>query len=185
MLTAGEITKLVEAGEVDWPGQMRGDALLLRLGAPLQLLVSAIAAGTVDLADQDSIDQLYQPPRQQWDSFELRPGRMVLCQVDQRLRLGPSRAGAIGTLSHLARVGLATHVTSPWVMPGWDGHLTLELLNVGPAALRIRRGMPVARLVLFYMDGPVACADAHPFYGTDGHLGSRYADEFPAHEYQR
>jgi deoxycytidine triphosphate deaminase len=185
MLTAGEITKLVEVGEVGWPGELRGDGLLLRLGAPLQLLVAAIAAGTVDLADQDSINQLYQPPRRQWDSFELRPGRMVLCQVDQPLRLGPGRAGAIGTLSHLARVGLATHVTSPWVLPGWDGRLTLELLNLGPAALRIRCGMPVARLVLFNMDGPVVRAGAHPFYGGGGHLGSRYADEFPAHEYQR
>jgi len=185
MLTAGQIKSLVEEGEVGWPGEMRGDSLLLRLGAPLQLLVTTIAVGTVDLADQGSIDRLYQPPRQQWDSFELRPGRMVLCQVDQPLRLGPGRAGAIGTLSHLARVGLATHVTSPWVLPGWNGHLTLELLNLGPAALRIRRGMPVARLVLFNMDGPVATADAHPFYGAGDHLGSRYADEFPAHEYPR
>jgi deoxycytidine triphosphate deaminase len=185
MFTADGITTLVENGDVGWSGELRGDGLLLRLGAPLQPLVAAIAAGTVDLADQDSIDRLYQPPRPNWDSFELRPGRMVLCQVDQRLRLGPGRAGAIGTLSHLARVGLATHVTSPWVLPGWDGHLTLELLNLGPAPLRIHRGMPVARLVLFTMDGPASNADVHPFYGYGGHLGSRYADEFPADEYAR
>jgi len=185
MLTAGEITRLIEAGEVRWHGELRGDALLLRLGAPLQLLVTAIGAGTVDLADQDSINQLYQPPRQRWDRFELQPGRMVLCRVDQPLRLGPGRVGAIGTLSHLARVGLATHVTSPWVLSGWDGHLTLELVNLGPAALRVHRGMPVARLMLFNMDGPGADAGPHPFYGASGHLGSRYADEFPAHTYQR
>src|SRR6266498_4774453 len=99
MLTAGEITKLVAADEVGWRGELRGDGLLLRLGAPLQLLVGAIAAGTVDLADQESINHLYQPPRQQWDTFDLRPGRMVLCQVDQPLRLGPGQAGSMGTLS--------------------------------------------------------------------------------------
>jgi deoxycytidine triphosphate deaminase len=71
------------------------------------------------------------------------------------------------------------------VLAGWDGHLTLELLNLGPAALRVHRGMPVARLVLFTMDGPVASVRAHPCYGGGGHLGSRYADEFPACEYQR
>lgn len=185
MLTAAEITTLISAGEIGWLGGLRGDALLLRLGTPLQLLVAASRAGTVDLADQDSINRLYQPPRQRWDSVELRPGRIALCQINQPLRLGPGHAGAIGTLSHLARVGLATHVTSPWVLPGWDGHVTLELLNLGPAALRIHHGMPVARLVLFNMDGPVTNADAHPFYGTGGHLGSRYADEFPAHEYRR
>src|SRR5436190_23894495 len=107
MLTAAAITELVEAGKIGWPGELRRDALLLRLGAPLQLLVAMIAAGTVDLADQDSINQLYQLPRQQWDSLDLQPGRIGLCQVDQPLRLGPCRVGAIGTLSHLARVGLA------------------------------------------------------------------------------
>src|SRR6266540_1611765 len=70
-------------------------------------------------------------------------------------------------------------------LPGWDGYLTLELLNVGPAPLRLYRGMAVARLVLFNLEGPVAHGSAHPFYGAGGHLGSRYADEFPADEYPR
>ncbi|MFI6165109.1 dCTP deaminase domain-containing protein [Micromonospora haikouensis] len=184
VLTAGEITRLIEADEVGWPGKLRGDGLLLCLGAPVQLLVATAPGAIVDLADQASINQLYQPPRKRWDSCEIPPGGMALCQVDQPLRLGPGQAGAIGTLSHLARVGLATHVTSPWVLPGWNGHLTLELHNVSPATLRIRCGMPVARLVLFNMDGSITHASAHPFYGGGGHLGSRYADEFPAHDYQ-
>jgi deoxycytidine triphosphate deaminase len=186
MLTAGEITRLVDSGDIAWTGDLRGDGLLLRLGSPLQPLVGAIAAGTVDLADQASIDRLYQPPRSDWDTFDLRPGQLVLCQAAQPLRLSCCLAGAIGTLSHLARVGLATHVTSPWVLPGWDGHLTLELLNVGPAPLRVRTGMPVARLLIFNMDGPIRAADAHPFYGgRDAHLGSRYATEFSIDEYRQ
>ncbi|HZN20651.1 MAG TPA: hypothetical protein VFB84_21070 [Micromonosporaceae bacterium] len=185
MLTAGEITKLVELDKIGWPGELRGDALLLRLGAPLQPLVDAGSGSTVDVADQDSVNSLYHSPDDEWESFELRPRRMALCRINHRLRLGCSQAGAIGTLSHLARVGLATHVTSPWVLPGWDGYLTLELLNLGPAALRIHRGMPVARLVLFNMEGPVAHVGAHPYYGSESHLGSRYTDEFPSHGYQR
>jgi deoxycytidine triphosphate deaminase len=89
-----------------------------------------------------------------------------------------SLAAAILTLSHLARVGLPTHITSPWVMPGWDGHLTLELLNWGPVILKLRRGIPVARAVIFDMDGAPGEAVLHPHYGHAGHLGSRYATEF-------
>jgi deoxycytidine triphosphate deaminase len=183
MLNASAITKLMRDGDVHWSGELRGDALLLRLGSPLQVL--APAAGTVDLSSQASIDQLYEPPRHEWDNFELSPGQMVLCHVDQPLRLGPGHAGAIGTLSHLARVGLATHITSPWVLPGWNGQITLELLNLGPACLRIHRGMPTARLVLFTMNGTITHTHSHPFYGSSAHLGSRYADEYPAHEYRR
>lgn len=186
MLTAGEITKLTESGEIVWSGDLRGDGLLLRLGAPVQLLIPAAAAGAVDLADQAGIDGLYQPPREDWESLALAPGQMVLCQVQGSLKLSTGLAGAIGTLSHLARVGLATHLTSPWVLAGWNGYLTLELLNLSPATLRIHRGMAAARLLIFRMDGPLGPAVPHAFYGTGSkHLGSHYADEFPAREYQR
>ena len=184
MLTASSINELISDGHIDWAGDLRGDALLLTLGAPLQPLLETGSAAVVDLADQASIDRLYQPPSAQWKTFDLSPGRMALCHVDQPLRLGPRHTGAIGTLSHLARVGLATHVTSPWVLPGWNGHITLELLNVGPAPLRVHYRMPVARLLLFATGGPLDRAHTHPFYGFGAHLGSRYADEFPVHTYQ-
>jgi deoxycytidine triphosphate deaminase len=176
MLTASEIAVQIERGEIAWPGELRGDALLLRLGAPLQLL--ADCGHVIDMSNQDSIDTLYGEPLRSWADFELAPGRMALCCVAEPLRLGGSFAAAIGSLSHLARVGLATHVTSPWVMPGWDGHLTLELLNFGPATLRLHRNMPAARAVIWRMDGAVGDSLPHVCYGVPGHLGSRYAIEF-------
>jgi deoxycytidine triphosphate deaminase len=178
MLTASEITIQVERGQITWPGELRGDGLLLRLGSPLQPL--ADPGQVIDLADQDSIDALYPGPLQDWDEFDLAPGRIVLCAASQPLRLGPAFAAAIASLSHLARTGLATHVTSPWVMPGWDGHLAFELLNTGPATLRLHRGMPVARAVIWRMDGLAQDPVPHAHYGQLEHLGSRYADEFGA-----
>jgi len=93
---------------------------------------------------------------------------MALCAASQPLRLGAAFTAAIASLSHLARVGLAVHVASPWMMPGWDGHLTLELLNAGPATLRLHRDMPAARAVIWRMGGttgdpvPHAAAAAVP-----------------------
>src|SRR5215470_19850652 len=151
MLTAGEIAAQIERGEIAWPGELRGDGLLLRLGSPLQLL--ADPGHVIDLASQDSIDTLYTQALDGWDECELAPGQMALCAARHPLRLGPAFAAAIASLSHLARVGLATHLASPWVMPGWNGHLTLELLNTGPARLRLRPDMPVARAVIWHMHG--------------------------------
>jgi deoxycytidine triphosphate deaminase len=177
LLTAGEIAAQIKAGEIGWSGGLRGDSLLLCLGSPLQPLVARSPGQVVDLVDQGSIDSLYGPAEDAWQSFDLAPGQMALCQAHLPVRLGPALAGAISTLSHLARVGLATHVASPWVLPGWDGYLTFELANAGPAALRLRHGMPAARLTVFRMDGATRPAARHPFYGG-GQLGSRYADEF-------
>ena len=176
MLTASEITWQIGRGEIGWPGELRGDGLLLRLGSPLQPL--ADPGQVIDLASQDSIDTLYPAPLDDWDAFELAPGRMALCAAGQPLSLGAGFAAAIASLSHLARVGLATHVTSPWVMPGWEGHLALELVNAGPATLRLHRGMPVARAVIWRMDGAARDPVPHACYGRPGNLGSRYAEEF-------
>lgn len=176
MLTASEITAQIGRGEIAWPGELRGDGLLLRLGSPLQPLTDP--EHVIDLADQDSINALYVSPLHDWDEFDLAPGRMALCAASQPLRLGAAFTAAIASLSHLARVGLAVHVTSPWVMPGWDGHLALELLNAGPAALRLRRDMPAARAVIWRMDGTAGDAVPHDCYGRPGDLGSRYAAEF-------
>jgi len=176
MLTVSEIAGQIEQGGVGWPGELRGDGLLLRLGSPLQLL--ADPGHVIDLADQYSIDTLYAQALHGWDECELAPGQLALCAAAHPLRLGPDFAAAIATLSHLARVGLASHVTSPWVMPGWDGHLTLELLNTGPARLRLHRDMPVARVTIWRMDGPTRPPIAHDHYGRPEQLGSRYAAEF-------
>jgi len=146
------------------------------LGSPLQLLTDP--RRVVDLADQDSIDALYASPAADWGTADVRPGQLALCAANQPLRLGPGLAAVVATLSHLARAGLATHVDSPWVMPGWDGHLTLELLNVGPAVLRLRQSMPVARVIIWRMDGLASAPAPHAHYGRPDHLGSRYAIEF-------
>jgi deoxycytidine triphosphate deaminase len=176
MLSKGEIQALVGCGEIGWSGEMRGDSLLLRLGRPLQPLRTDPDT-VIDLTDQDSIDRLYGPPLPRWETFDLAPGQLVLCQVGEPVALSSRLCGAVGTLSHLARVGLATHVTSPWVLPGWSGRLTLELHNLAPARLRLRYGMAVARLVLFRLATPSEVAAPHPFYGAGDHLGSRDADE--------
>lgn len=133
----------------------------------------------VDLRDQASIDALYEEPVQDWTTFVLAPGQLVLCQASNALRLGSRVCGLIGTLSHLARVGLMAHLASPFILPGWDGHVALELFNAGPAPLRLYQDMAAARMILLRLDGSRReCAAAHPFYGSVLHLGSKYADEF-------
>jgi deoxycytidine triphosphate deaminase len=180
MLTGAAIAALRQQGALCWPGPLRGDSLVLRLGALLQPL--AATADAVDLMDQPSIDLLYQPPLTDWASFLLQPGQLVLCQVADPLRLGPQIGGWIATLSHAARVGLMSHLASPAIMSGWDGHLTLELYNAGPASLLLRPGMPVAKALLYRLEGPLNSARPSPYYGASTHLGSRYADEFATND---
>ncbi|XVV39331.1 hypothetical protein ACQPXT_40550 [Streptomyces sp. CA-100214] len=77
MLSAESITWLISQGAMEWPGQLRGDGLLLTLGSPLQPL-SAPGKLLIDLADQSSIDDLYGDPVTEWKTHELMPGEMLL-----------------------------------------------------------------------------------------------------------
>ena len=179
MLNAGQIRARIEDGSLGFAGSLRGDALLLHLGAPLLALVDA-PAEPVDLADQGSIDAVYREPLTAWEQFVLPPGRVVLVPAAEEVRLPKDVSGLIGTLSHLARLGLTCHLGSALVMAGWQGLITFELFNAGPAPLRLYRAMPIARLVLLPMSGStqLGAGGPHASYGSPQQLSSRYADEF-------
>ncbi|MFF4557712.1 hypothetical protein [Streptomyces sp. NPDC001422] len=185
MLSAELINTQIEQDSLGWTGQLRGDGLLLTLGSPLQPLKKR-PTQVIDLADQASIDDLYEEPVTNWENYEIAPGEMLLASIEQPLRLGTALMGMIGGLSHLARIGLFVHVSSPFVLPGWSGHITLELVNTSPASLLLHHSMPIARLLIFAVDGhrPRDIA-SHPFYGRKTDLRSRYADEFSTNANQR
>jgi len=50
-------------------------------------------------------------------------------------------------------VGLLIHFTAPTVHPGWSGPLTLEMINLGPARILLRPGMPIAQLIVEEVQG--------------------------------
>jgi dCTP deaminase len=57
-------------------------------------------------------------------------------------------AARIEGRSSVARCGVLVHFTAPTVHPGFDGTLTLEIINLGPADFILRPGMPIAQLII-------------------------------------
>lgn len=62
-------------------------------------------------------------------------------------------AARIEGKSSRARVGLLIHFTAPTVHPGWSGRLTLEMINLGPARILLKPGMPIAQLIVEEVKG--------------------------------
>lgn len=62
-------------------------------------------------------------------------------------------AARIEGKSSRARVGLLIHFTAPTVHPGWKGRLTLEMINLGPARILLKPGMPIAQLIVEEVKG--------------------------------
>jgi dCTP deaminase len=57
-------------------------------------------------------------------------------------------AARIEGRSSLARLGLLVHFTAPTVHPGFDGTLTLEMINLGCTDIVLRPGMYIAQLIV-------------------------------------
>jgi dCTP deaminase len=65
-------------------------------------------------------------------------------------------------------LGFIVHATAGFVNPGWDGHLTLELSNVGKLPIALYPGMRVAQISFMQLTSPAKNA-----YGSKK-LGSKY-----------
>lgn len=92
--------------------------------------------------------------------FKLEPGRFVLGLTFEKIELPikngpPYLAARIEGRSSRARVGILVHFTAPTVHPGWRGHLTLEMINLGPTPFLLSPEMPIAQLIIEQVDGEI------------------------------
>ncbi len=98
------------------------------------------------------------------DEYTLEPGKFVLAQTLERVRIPPDLVGLVEGRSSWARVGVTIHVTAPKIDPGFDGHITLEMTNFGtvPVTLRAEEDQP-AQLMLIRVSQPLG---SNEVYGT-------------------
>jgi dCTP deaminase len=82
----------------------------------------------------------------------LEPRTFVLGVTMERVTLplieGQTLAARIEGKSSFARCGLLVHFTAPTVHAGFDGTLTLEMINLGNVGISLFSGMPICQLIL-------------------------------------
>lgn len=72
-------------------------------------------------------------------SILLPSGSFVLAITRERVKLSHDAliAARVEGRSSLARIGLVVHLTAPTIHAGFDGYVTLEMVNHGPFRLRL------------------------------------------------
>lgn len=93
--------------------------------------------------------------------YVLDPGQFILAATVERVRLSAGIGAQVMGRSSWGRRGLAIHITAGWVDPGWDGVLTLELFNCGPAPVLLLPGARIGQLVF----GATFTDSAKPYHG--------------------
>jgi dCTP deaminase len=137
----------------------------LRLGEDFQR-ADPRRSVSIDLKDGagDNIHWLHKS-----GSMEICPGDFVLATTKERVELPDDLVGEVLGRSSLGRLGLSVHQTAGYIDPGFEGQITLELSNHGPAPVRLAEGQRICQIFFTELSSPAL----HPY----GHEGSQYQNQ--------
>lgn len=86
-------------------------------------------------------------------AITLPPERFLLAATMESVYIPAGLVGRVEGKSSLARIGLIVHTTAGWIDPGFDGPVTLELKNAGPATIVIPVGSYICQLSVAQLHG--------------------------------
>lgn len=66
---------------------------------------------------------------------------------------GTCYAARVEGKSSLARCGLLVHFTAPTIHTGFNGSITLEIINLGPSEILLKPGMSICQLIIEEVKG--------------------------------
>jgi dCTP deaminase len=92
--------------------------------------------------------------------YQLAPHEFILARTLEVVKFPiqakpPHLAARIEGKSSRGRIGLIVHCTAPTVHPGFEGSLTLEIVNLGPAPIIMAPNMYIAQLIVEQVDGEI------------------------------
>lgn len=80
--------------------------------------------------------------------YRLKPRELVLGMTVEDIKLPEDIAGWLNSRSRFARIGLMSHITAPFVLPGISGRPVLEIYNAGPRTIVLHPGIKICQIVL-------------------------------------
>lgn len=84
--------------------------------------------------------------------YALDPNRFVLARTLERIRLPirpgrPVYAARVEGKSSRARLGMLVHFSAPTVHSGFEGHITLEVINLAPNSIQLVPNVYICQVV--------------------------------------
>lgn len=151
----------------------------VRLGRRFEVMKSPDAPAQYIDPAKDQRDELFKSTEIHRDgALGLAPGAFALATTYEIFRLPNTLAGRLEGKSSLGRLGLAIHTTAGFIDPGFEGQITLELVNLAPRPVMLQEGMKIGQLCLMHMSSPAQYPYGHPrnksrYQGQRGPTASR------------
>lgn len=148
ILTRNEIREAVEKGEIKFSPpleekQWGGASVDLRLGYKFTKLKASdhkipLAKGLKQISDLWHEETFpHKDAFGKRKAYCIEPEEFILAQTYEHIYMPRNLIARVEGRSTYARVGLSMHETAPWLQPGWDGQITLEIRNSGPLHIEL------------------------------------------------
>ncbi len=90
--------------------------------------------------------------------FSLKKGQFILARTEERVSFpindeGPCFSARVEGRSSLARCGILVHFTAPTIHAGFEGTITLEIINFGFSDFILAPGLPICQLIIEEVKG--------------------------------
>lgn len=115
--------------------------------------------------------------------FCLQPGGFLLASTSEAFRIPSDIVARVEGKSSLGRLGLIVHATAGYIDPGFDGTITLEIVNLSKFPITLYAGMPIAQISFSRMTSPAlrpygSSLLNSKYQNQNGPTESRYSDNY-------
>lgn len=174
-LSDGDIRQRIYSGDLEIEpyesNHVEPASVDLRLGNEFKVPKKRYANRSIDLRDPDDDILMYD---QYVGEYKLFPGDFVLATTKESVTLPDNLVAKVTGRSSLGRLGLSIHQTAGFIDPGFEGQITLELSNHGPAPVLLAEGARICQIIFTELSSPAE----EPY----GHDGSQYQGQTGATE---
>ena len=116
----------------------------------------------------------------------LPPNELVLISTLEKVHIPNGFVARIDGVSSLARIGLLVHITSGFIDPNFQGHITLEVINMNRYPIVLEDGARICQLVVEKLDSPNEreySSKSNHYQDQDKTTPSKYEKDFRASHY--
>lgn len=163
-----EIREMLESGRLEISPLNQSQIQSASIDLTLGNVFSKITTG------QNEIILPNRPPKYKTipaNMYLLDPGEFILATTQEYLRLPDDVIAFIEGRSSYGRLGLFIQ-SAGWIDPGFEGELTLQLYNANKAAIAVKAGMRLGKVVFAKTGMPAAHPYNGKYQGQTGATGS-------------